>query len=262
MKFVPLSAKERFAALQSGEVDILSRTTTWTLTRDAKLGFDFVGITFYDGQGFMVRKRDRIKTLKDLSGATICVNSGTTTELNVADHFTSHNIKYKLLAFEKSDEVVKAYEKGRCDAYTTDHSGLYANRLKLSKPSEHEILPISISREPLGPAVRHGDNRWADIVRWTLFAILSGELYDVTSSNIADRKKHAKDPEVKRLLGTIPSNDGLGLAVDWSYQVLRQVGNYREIYDRNLGEHSQLKIKRMANRLWKHGGLHYPMPFR
>jgi general L-amino acid transport system substrate-binding protein len=262
VKFTPLSAKERFTALQSGEVDLLSRNTTWTLVRDTALGLDFAGVTYYDGQGFMVRKKSNIKSAKELDGATVCVNTGTTTELNVADYFRTNNLKYKLVAYEKDDEVVAAYDQGRCDVYTTDNSGLHAQKLKLKNPDEHVILPEIISKEPLGPAVRHGDNQWGDVVRWSLFAMLEGEEYGVNQKNVDEMKK-SPSPNVRRLLG-IEGDMGksLGLRNEWAYDILKQVGNYGEIFDRNLGAGSPLKIARGQNALWKDGGLQYAMPVR
>jgi general L-amino acid transport system substrate-binding protein len=263
VKFTPLSAKERFTALQSGEIDILSRNTTWTMLRDTALGLDFVGVTYYDGQGFMVRKDLGVQSVNDLNGATICVNLGTTTELNVADYFRSRNMKYKLVTFEKTDEVVKAYDAGRCDAYTTDQSGLYAMRLRLKKPTEHKILPEVISKEPLGPVVRQGDDRWADIARWTLMAALQAEELGLNSTNVKDKKEQKATPARQRLLG-LEGDMGqhLGLENDWAYQMIAQVGNYAEWFKRNLGPDTPLDIAREQNRLWRDGGLHYPMPIR
>ncbi|MGE0172302.1 MAG: amino acid ABC transporter substrate-binding protein [Oligoflexales bacterium] len=262
VKYTPLSAKERFTALQSGEIDVLSRNTSWTLVRDASLGVDFVGVTYFDGQGFMVRKKAGVKSLKELDGATVCVQLGTTTELNVADYFRSHNLKYKLVAFEKNDEVVAAYDAGRCDVLTTDQSGLYANKVKLKNPDEHLIIPEVISKEPLGPVVRHGDNEWADIVRWTLFALVEAEELGVTSKNV-DKMTKSDNPSVKRLLGSEGEmGKTLGLDKDWAYRIIKQIGNYGEIFDKNLGSQSTLKIARGQNELWNKGGLQYPMPIR
>ena len=262
VKYTPLSAKERFTALQSGEIDILSRNTTWTLVRDSNLGLDFAGVTYYDGQGFMVRKKLGIKSAKELGGATVCVNLGTTTELNVGDYFRKNGMKYKLVAFEKTDEVVKAYDAGRCDVYTTDQSGLYANRIKLKNPDDHMVLPDIISKEPLGPVVRHGDNNWGDIVRWSLYALLTAEEFGITKANIK-KFSNSKNPAIKRFLG----DDGdlgktLGLSNDWAKKIVSQVGNYGEVFARNLGPTTTLKINRSLNKLWSEGGLHYPMPAR
>ena len=263
VKFSPLSPKERFTALQSGEVDLLSRNTTVTFSRDTTLGFDFTGVTYYDGQGFMVPKKLKIDSVKDLSGATICVQTGTTTELNLADHFTANGYKYKMVAFETNDETVKAYDSGRCDALTTDQSGLYAIKLKLKSAKDHVVLDELISKEPLGPAVRHGDNKWADIVRWTFYAMVEAEEFGITAKNIDTFKKTSKNPAIKRLLGV----DGelgkkLGLDKDWSYQVIKLLGNYGEVFDKNLGMSSPLKISRGYNELWTKGGLQYAMPLR
>lgn len=263
VKFTPLSAKERFTALQSGEIDLLSRNTTWSLERDTSLGLDFAGVIYYDGQGFMVRKKLGVKSARELDGATICVNSGTTTELNVADYFRTYKMKYKLVSIEKNDEVIAAYDAERCDAYTTDHSGLYASRLKLKKPDEHLILPEVISKEPLGPAVRHGDNKWGDVVRWTLYAMLDAEELGLSSSNVDGVRKISKNPEVLRLLGEEgDAGKNLGLGKEWAYRVIKSVGNYGEAFDRNLGKNSPLKIDRGLNALWNKGGLQYAMPVR
>lgn len=264
VKFIALSAKERFTSLQSKDIDILSRNTTWTLSRDSLQGFDFPFVLYYDGQGFMVPKSLGVQSAKELGGAMICVNTGTTTELNVADYFRKHKMKYKIIAYEKTDEVVAAYSAGRCDVYTTDKSGLYANRLKLKDPNQHIILNELISKEPLGPAVRHGDNKWSDILRWTYYALLTAEEKNITSKNCAKIRRTSQDPEVKRLLGIKKANTGayLGLAQDWAYQVILQLGNYGEIFERNLGSRTRLKIKRGLNALWNKGGLHYAMPVR
>lgn len=263
VKYTPLSAKERFTALQSGDIDLLSRNTTWSLERDASLGLDFAGVAYYDGQGFMVRKKLGIKSARELDGATVCVNSGTTTELNVADYFRAYKMKYKLLAIEKNDEVIAAYDAERCDVYTTDHSGLYASRLKLKKPDDHMVLPDIVSKEPLGPVVRHGDNKWADIVRWSLYAMLEAEELGLTSANVDGVRKISKNPLVLRLLGEEgESGKSLSLPKDWAYRIIKQVGNYSEVFDRNLGSQSQLRIERGLNALWNKGGLHYPMPVR
>ncbi len=262
VKFTPLSAKERFTALQSGEIDVLSRNTTWTLVRDTSLGLDFTGVTYYDGQGFMVRKKSNIKAAKELDGATICVNTGTTTELNVGDYFRANKMKYKLVVFEKDDEVVAAYDTGRCDVLTTDQSGLYAQRMKLKAPDEHMILPDIISKEPLGPVVRHGDNQWGDVVRWALFAMLEAEEQGVTTANVDEQKK-STNPNVRRLLG-LEGDMGKDLALpnEWAYNIIKLVGNYGESFDRNLGAASPMKIARGQNALWNKGGLQYPMPIR
>jgi general L-amino acid transport system substrate-binding protein len=263
VKFTPLTSKERFTALQSGEVDVLSRNTTWTLNRDTALGLDFVGVTYYDGQGFMVPKSLGVKSALELDGASVCVATGTTTELNLADYFRANNMSYTPVVFERADEERAAYEQGRCDAYTTDQSGLYAQRAGLANPDDHLVLPEVISKEPLGPVVRHGDNEWGDIVRWTLFAMLEAEEYGVTSQNVDDMKANSTNPQVRRLLGVEGDlGQGLGLPADWGYQVIKQVGNYGEIFEHNLGMSTPLKIDRGLNALWTQGGLQYAMPVR
>lgn len=263
VKYTPLSAKERFTALQSGEVDLLSRNTTWTTTRDTALGLDFAGVTYYDGQGFMVRESSGVKSAKELDGTVICVQSGTTTELNVADYFRTNNMKFQLLAMEKNDEVVQAYDAKRCDVFTTDQSGLYATRIKLKKPDDHIVLPEVISKEPLGPVVRHGDAQWADIVRWTHYAMLSAEEYGVNSANVDKTAKTSKDPNVKRLLG-VEGDLGTKLLLpkDWAHQIIKQVGNYSETFEANVGKSTPLNISRGLNALWSDGGLQYAMPIR
>jgi general L-amino acid transport system substrate-binding protein len=262
VKYVPLSAKVRFTALQSGEVDVLSRNTTWTFTRDTALGLDFVGVLYYDGQGFMVRKKLGVKNAKQLSGAAVCTNTGTTTELNVADYFRSHGMKYKVVAFEKADEVVAAYDSGRCDVYTTDRSGIAAQRTKLKNPSAHLILPEIISKEPLGPVVRHGDNQWGDIARRTLNSLIIAEELGVNSKNV-DKMKSSKNPEVRRLLG-VEGDMGkkIGLETNWAYNAIKMVGNYSEIYERNVGPKTPLGLSRGLNRLWNKGGILYAPPMR
>ncbi|MHA1537711.1 MAG: amino acid ABC transporter substrate-binding protein [Alphaproteobacteria bacterium] len=262
VKYVPLSAKVRFTALQSGEVDVLSRNTTWTHTRDTALGLDFVGVLYYDGQGFMVPKKLGVKSAKKLSGAAICTNTGTTTELNVADYFRANGMKYKVVAFEKADEVVSAYDSGRCDVYTTDRSGLAAQRTKLKNPGAHIVLPEIISKEPLGPVVRHGDNQWGDIARWTLNALIIAEELGVNSKNV-DAMKNSKNPEIRRLLGTEgDTGKKLGLGKTWAYNIVKQVGNYAEIYAANVGPKTPLKLSRGLNRLWNKGGILYAPPMR
>ncbi len=262
VKYTPLSAKERFTALQSGEVDMLSRNTTWTLVRDTALGLNFAGVNYYDGQGFMVPKKLGVKSAKELNGASVCVNIGTTTELNMADFFRANKMEYKPVVFEKADEVVAAYDAGRCDVYTTDRSGLAAQRLKMKNPDAHMVLPEIISKEPLGPVVRHGDDQWFDLVKWTLYAMLEAEEYGLNSRNV-DKMKSSDDPVVKRLLG-IEGDMGKNLGVDnqWVYNIVKGVGNYGEVYDRNVGPATPLKLERGANALWKDGGLQYAMPVR
>ena len=262
-KFVPLSAKDRFTALQSGEVDVLTRNSTVTMSRDTQLGLDFPIVNYYDGQAFLVRKSLNITSAMNLNGASICTQTGTTTELNAADFFRANNLKYEIVVFVTNDDVIKAYDAGRCDAYTTDSSGLYAERYKMTNPDDHIILPEIISKEPLGPGVRHGDNQWADIVRWTHYALLNAEELGVTQANVEDKMKTDERPDAKRLLGT-EGNYGemLGLTKDWAVRIVKAVGNYGEIFNRNVGEGSRLKIKRGLNALPKDGGLQYAQPIR
>jgi general L-amino acid transport system substrate-binding protein len=262
VKFLPLTAKDRFTALQSREVDLLSRNTTWTSSRDTSLGLNFAGVVYYDAQGFMVRKAAKVSSALELSNTTVCVQSGTTTQLNLADYFRSNNMKYEAVVFNTADEVIKAYESGRCDVFTTDVSQIYAERLKLTKPDDHMILPELISKEPLGPVVRHGDDQWFDIVKWTLFAMINAEEYDVSQKTLEQRLKSDR-PDVKRLLG-VEGNYGeqLGLTNDWVVRIIRHVGNYGEIFDRNVGANSRLKIDRGLNKLWNKGGIQYAPPVR
>lgn len=262
VKYRPLSAKDRFTALQSGEIDILSRNTTWTMSRDTSLGFNFAGVIYYDGQGFMVPKASNITSAMQLDGATICTQTGTTTELNLADFFRTVGHGYKVLAFEKNDEVGAAYDAGRCDAYTTDASGLHAERLKLKVPDDHIILPEIISKEPLGPVVRQGDPQWEDIVRWTLNALVNAEELGVTKDNV-EAMKVSDTPEIKRLLGTEGAyGEAMGLDKDWAAKAIAATGNYGEIFERNVGEKTPLAISRGINALWKNGGLLYAPPVR
>jgi general L-amino acid transport system substrate-binding protein len=263
VKFTGLTAKERFTALQSGEVDVLARNTTWTLSRDAALGLEFTGVNYYDGQGFMAKKELGVSSAKELDGASVCVQAGTTTELNLADYFRSNNLKYNAVVFENNDEVNKAYEAGRCDVLTTDQSGLYSTRVKLGNIDEHVILPEIISKEPLGPSVRQGDSAWADVVRWSLYAMIQGEEFGITSANIDQIKADNKNPDIARFLGTSDElGKGLGLPNDFAYQVIKQVGNYGDSFERNVGMSTSLKIERGVNALWSKGGLMYAMPFR
>lgn len=262
VKFLPLSAKERFTALQSKEIDMLSRNTTWTESRDTALGIDFAGVSYYDGQGFMVKKSLGVKSATELSGAAVCTNTGTTTELNVADYFRTKKMAYKVVAFEKADEVVAAYDSGRCDVYTTDRSGLAAQRTKMKDPSAHVVLPEIISKEPLGPAIRHGDNQFADIVRWTLNALITAEEKGVTAANVGGAGS-SNDPEVKRLVGAEGNLcESLGLAKDCFANAIKAVGNYGEVYDRNVGPKTALGLARGLNALWSNGGILYSPPFR
>ena len=262
IKFVPLTAKDRFTALQSGEVDVLSRNTTWTLSRDTSLGLDFAAVTYYDGQGFMVRKSLKVTSALELNDAAVCVQQGTTTELNLADYFRANHMGLKTVTFATGDEALKAYESGRCDTYTTDSSGLYGERLKLAEPAEHLVLPEIISKEPLSPAVRHGDSQWADIVRWTHFAMVDAEELGVSKANV-DEKLKSDDPETRRMLGAEGQyGEALGLTNDWVYRIIKHVGNYGEVFERNVGQGSPLKIVRGLNALWTKGGLQYGPPFR
>jgi general L-amino acid transport system substrate-binding protein len=263
VKYSPLSAKERFTALQSGEVDVLSRNTTWTLVRDTALGLNFAGVNYYDGQGFMVRKDLGVKSAMELNGASVCVNIGTTTELNMADYFRANRIDYKPVVFEKADEVVAAYDSGRCDVYTTDRSGLAAQRLKLKDADAHVVLPETISKEPLGPVVRHGDDQWFDVVKWTLNCMVETEEVGVSSANVDDLKANTANPVIKRHLGTEGDlGKNLGLGSDWCYNVVKQVGNYGESYARHVGPNTPLKLQRGVNAQWKDGGLLYAPPIR
>ncbi len=262
VKFVPLSAKDRFTALQSGEVDVLVRNTTWTMSRDTQLGLEFGPVNYYDGQGFMVRKKLKIASAMELSGASVCTQQGTTTELNLADFFRANKLKYEVVAFASSDETIKAYDAGRCDVFTTDASGLYAERLKLTAPDDHIVLPEIISKEPLGAAWRHGDNQWGDIVKWTHYAMVTAEELGVTKANVDEMLK-STNPDVKRLLGTEGKfGEAIGLTNDWAYRIIKHVGNYGESFDKNVGAGSRLKIARGVNALWSKGGLQYAPPIR
>jgi general L-amino acid transport system substrate-binding protein len=262
VKFVPTTGQNRFTALQSGDVDVLVRNTTWTLSRDTSLGLNFTGITYFDGQGFIVRKNLKVKSALELSDAAVCVGQGTTTELNLADYFRANKMKLKTVTFASNDDVVKAYESGRCDAFTTDASGLYAERLRFAKPDEHIVLPEIISKEPLGPSVRHGDDQWFDIIKWIHFAMLTAEELDITSKTVDEALK-SQNPEVKRLLGTEGNyGEQLGLTKDWAYRAIKHVGSYGETFERNIGQGSSLKIARGLNGLWNKGGLQYAPPIR
>jgi len=262
VKYTPLSAKERFTALQSGEIDVLSRNTTWTATRDTSLGLNFAGVNYYDGQGFMVRKELGIKSGLELSGASVCTNTGTTTELNAADYFRSNKMEYEIVAFEKADEVIAAYDAGRCDVYTTDQSAIYANRLKLTNPGDHIVLPEIISKEPLGPVVRQGDDQWFNLTKWTLNAMINAEEMGITSENV-DEMKGSENPAIKRVLGTEGAfGEGLGVGNDWAYNIIKQVGNYGESFDRNIGPNTPIGISRGLNALWNNGGILYAPPIR
>jgi general L-amino acid transport system substrate-binding protein len=260
VRYTPLTAQQRFTALQSGEVDILSRNTTWTLARDASLGLNFVGVNYYDGQGFMVPKKLGIKSAKQLNGATVCVQPGTTTELNLADYFRAQKMKFKPVVIEKLEEVLNAYFSGRCDVYTTDLSGLVAVRAsRAPKPDDHLILPEVISKEPLGPAVRHGDDRWFDIVKWSLYAMIEAEELGLNSKNV-EQQAGAPLPSVQRFVGSTGDlGKMLGLDNRWAVHIIRQVGNYGESFDANL---KPLGFERGLNKLWTQGGLMYAPPIR
>ena len=262
VRYTPLTAKERLTALQSGEIDLLSRNTTWTLSRDTAQGLNFTGVSYYDGQGFLVSKGLGVKSAKDLDGASICILSGTTTELNVADYFRAHGMHYRPVVFDTADLTIKAFEAGRCDVLTSDQSQLYALRIKLAKPQEAVVLPEVISKEPLGPVVRQGDDEWFNVVRWSLFALLNAEELGVSAQNV-DRMKSSGNPEVRRLLGVEGDlGKGMGLANDWAYRIVKQVGNYAEVFERNVGRDTPLKIERGLNALWNRGGLQYAPPIR
>ncbi len=262
VKYTPLTAKERFTALQSGEIDMLSRNTTWTLTRDSSLGLNFAGVNYYDGQGFMVTKKLGVKSALELDGASFCIQAGTTTELNLADYFRSNNMKYTPVTFDTSDETVKAFDAGRCDALTSDQSQLYALRIKLGNPDGAMVLPEVISKEPLGPVTAQGDEEWFKIVRWSLAAMVNAEEMGITSANV-DAKMSSDDPNVRRLLGQEGiKGSGLGLSDTWAADIVKQVGNYGESFERNVGQGSALKIARGLNALWNKGGLQYAPPIR
>ena len=263
VKYVPLSGQQRFTALQAGEVDLLSNNSTWTLMRDTALGLDFVGITYYDGQGFMVPKKLGVKSAKELNGASICVLTGSTSELNIADYFRSNKMTFKPVLFEDPDQSRSAFFNGRCDAYSGDQARLYATRAaNAPNPDDYMILPEIISKEPLGPVVRHGDNQFADIVRWSQYAMLEAEEYGITSKNVDEMLK-SDNPAIKRILGVTPGmGKALGVDEKWVYTIIKQVGNYGESFDRNVGKDSPLKVERGQNALWTKGGLHYAPPIR
>jgi len=262
VKFIPTTGQNRFTALQSGDVDVLNRNTTWTSSRDTSLGLNFTGTTYYDGQGFIVRKSLNVKSALELNDASVCVSQGSTTELNLADYFRANKMKLKTATFATIDEAVKAYESGRCDAFTTDQSGLYAQRLQFAHPDDHMVLPEIISKEPLGPSVRHGDDQWFDIVKWVHFAMLNAEEAGITSQNVDEALK-SDNPDVKRLLGTEGNyGEQLGLTKDWAYRIIKHVGNYGDSFERTIGENTSLRIKRGHNALWTKGGLQYAPPIR
>ncbi|WP_425439621.1 amino acid ABC transporter substrate-binding protein [Photobacterium proteolyticum] len=262
VKYIPLTTKERFTALQSGEVDLLVRNTTWTLHRDTALGINFAGVNYYDGQGFMVKKSLGVSTAMELDGKSVCVQSGTTTELNLADYFKFREMKYTPVVFNTEEETVGAFKEGRCDVMTTDQSALYAHRLGMDEPDSVVVLPELISKEPLGPAVRADDDQWFNIVKWTLYTMLHAEDLGVSSISVDDMK-NSNDPDIRRLIGLDgPKGKGLGLKDDWSFQVIKQVGNYSESFERTVGMSSPLKVRRDVNALWRDGGIQYAPPIR
>ena len=263
VRFVPLNSQQRFTALQSGEIDILSRNTTWSLTRDASLGIVFTGINYFDGQGFMVPKKLKVDSVKKLGGAQICVQAGTTSEKNVAEYFAANGIKYKSVVFDTAEAIQSAFFAGRCQAYTTDMSDLAGARTHASNPNDYVVLPEVISKEPLGPAVRRGDDEWFQIVRWTLFAMIEAEELGAGQANADGLRASSKAPDVQRMLG-VGEDTGklLGLDKDWSFRIVKQVGNYGESFERNLGPNTPVGLPRGVNKLWTHGGLMYAPPVR
>ncbi len=263
VKYTPTTGKTRFTALASGEIDMLARNTTWTFSRDVDLGFTFVGVNYYDGQGFMVPKALGVTSAKQLDGASVCIQTGTTTELNLADFFRLNNMKYEPVPIETNEEARTNYLAGRCDVYTTDASGLAATRAAFENPGDHVVLPEIISKEPLGPLVRHGDDQWGDVVRWTLNAMINAEEYGVTSANVDDLAKGSDNPEVNRLLGTEGDLGGmLGLDKKWAYNVIKQVGNYGEVYEKFIGANTPIGLERGINAQYKDGGILYAPPMR
>ena len=263
VEFVPTTGQTRFTALASGEIDFLARNTTWTFSRDVDLKFEFVGINYYDGQGFMVPRALGVSSAKDLDGATVCIQTGTTTELNLADYFRSNNISYEPVPIETNAEGQQQYLAGACDTYTTDASGLAATRATFENPGDHVLLPEIISKEPLGPLVRHGDNEWADVARWTLNALIAAEELGVTSANITEMASGTDNPEINRLLGTEGELGAmLGLESDWAMQAIMAGGNYGELFEKNIGENTPIGLARGLNALWTDGGLVYTPPFR
>ncbi len=262
VKFVPLTAANRLTALQSGEIDVLSRNTTWTMSRDTSLGIDFAAVTYYDGQGFMVHKALKVSSALELNDAAICVQQGTTTELNLADYFRANHMSLKTVTFATADEAIKAYDTGRCDSYTTDSSGLYGERVLLATPGDNIVLPEIISKEPLSPAVRQGDDTWEDLVRWVHYAMVGAEELGVSKTNLDDQMK-STNPEIRRLLGVEGQfGEPLGLTNDWAYRIIKTIGNYGESFERTVGQGSPLKIARGLNALWTKGGLQYGLPVR
>ncbi len=261
VKFIPINAKDRPTVLASGEIDVLIRNTTWTLSRQTA-GMFFTGINFYDGQGFMVRKSLGINSALKLDGASVCVQQGTTTELNLADYFRANSMKLEAVVFATDDEATKAYNSGRCDAYTTDASGLYSEQLKMSKPDDNIVLPQIISKEPLGPSVRKDDVQWFEIVQWTHYALLTAEELGVTQANVDEMLK-SPNPNIRRLLGVEGDfGQNMGLTNDWAYRIIKAIGNYGKSFERNVGMGSPIKIARGLNALWTKGGLQYAPPIR
>ena len=263
VEFVPTTGKTRFTALASGEIDMLARNTTWTFSRDVDLKFEFVGVNYYDGQGFMVPKELGVSSAKELDGATVCIQTGTTTELNLADFFRSNNISYEPVPIETNAEAQQQYLAGACDVYTTDASGLAATRATFENPGDHVLLPEIISKEPLGPLVRHGDNEWGDVVRWTLNALIAAEELGVTSANISEMSMGTDNPEINRMLGSEGNlGEQLGLSADWAKNAIMAGGNYGELFEKNIGESTPIGLARGLNAQWTNGGLIYSPPFR
>ncbi|WP_166268730.1 amino acid ABC transporter substrate-binding protein [Marinobacter caseinilyticus] len=261
-EFTPLTAKERFTALQSGEIDVLTRNTTWTLTRDTSLGLNFTGVNYYDGQGFLVNKKLGVDMASQLDGATVCIQAGTTTELNLADYFRTKGMKFNPIVFDTSEQTVQGFAAGRCDMLTSDRSQLAALRSKLNDPSSAKILPETISKEPLGPVVRQGDDQWFNVVKWALFVQINAEELGITQANVDDMKK-SDNPSIQRLLGTTGDmGEKLGLSADFGYNIIKQVGNYGEMYNRNVGPGTPLDLERGINALWTEGGIMYAPPVR
>jgi general L-amino acid transport system substrate-binding protein len=262
VRYVPLNANDRFAALQSGTIDVLSRNSTWTMSRETELKLVFPAVTYFDGQGFMIRRNTTVSSALELGNTKVCVQQGTTTELNLVDYFNANNMELERVASERAADVAKAYDAGLCDAFTSDVSQLHAERLGLAKPDDHIILPDIISKEPLGPAVRQGDEQWANIVKWTVFAMINAEELGVSSKTI-DQAARSTKPEIKRLVGTDGNfGEQVGLTKDWAVRIIKQVGNYGEVFERNVGTDSRLGIPRGLNHLWTTGGILYAPPIR
>jgi general L-amino acid transport system substrate-binding protein len=262
VKYIPLTAKERFTALQSGEIDVLARSSTWTATRDTSLGLNFAGVNYYDGQGFLISKKLGVSSAKELDGATFCIQAGTTSELNLTDYFKANNMEYKAVTYDTSGQTIDGFKKGRCDAVTSDASQLYGLKLKMDDPTSVIVLPEIISKEPLGPVVRQGDDTWFNIVKWTMYATLEAEELGISAANV-DKMLKSENPSIKRLLGVSgKAGENLGLNADWAYQIVKNVGNYGESFDIHVGKDSPLNINRGLNNLWNNGGLMYSMPVR